>query len=181
MNSASTGLSISAFLLFVWFSALGQGTATHSDGSVTTQSAVRTPKPSICIQISAPNSTVKADSDVMVNIALTNVSNKAISVYGNNGEHSAELGGYDVTVSDARGAAPSLTKWGRTVIKGEGTVVGSGGYSALEPGESRKNSLFVNSLYDLSQPGEYTVQLRRLDEQTSTMVTSNKLTFHVVP
>jgi hypothetical protein len=174
-------LSFSALLLFGCFPALGQGTATYCSATVTTQSAVKTPKPSICIQISAPNNTVKADSDVMVNVVLTNVSNKAISVYGNNGEHSAELGGYDVKVSDARGAAPPLTKWGRTVIKGEGTVVSSGGYSALEPGESRKNSLFVNSLYDLSQPGEYTVQLRRLDDQTSTMVTSNQLTFHVVP
>lgn len=183
MNNTLTGLSFSALLLLGCLSALGQGTATHSDVAATAQSpsSGQTSKPSFCIQISVPNDPVKVDSDVMVNIFLTNISNKAISVYGNNGEHSAELGGYDVKVSDARGAAPPLTEWGRAVIKGENTVVSSGGYLTLQPGQTQKNSLLVNSLYDLSQTGKYTIQVSKLDQETNKTVTSNALTFNVLP
>jgi hypothetical protein len=39
----------------------------------------------------------------------------------------------------------------------------------------------VSDLYDLSKPGQYTIQVRRWDDETKTWVKSNTLTVTVTP
>ena len=51
----------------------------------------------------------------------------------------------------------------------------------LLPGESWRDLILMKNLYDLSQPGQYTIQVRRWDDETKTWVKSNTLTVTVTP
>jgi hypothetical protein len=49
------------------------------------------------------------------------------------------------------------------------------------PAEERTQIIVVNDLYDLRQPGQYTIQVRRWDDETKTWVKSNTITVTVTP
>ena len=48
-------------------------------------------------------------------------------------------------------------------------------------GEERTQVVSVSDLYDLSKPGQYTIQVRRWDDDTKTWVKSNTITVTVTP
>ena len=52
---------------------------------------------------------------------------------------------------------------------------------SLKPGEDWRNTLRVSDLYDLSKPGQYTIQVRRWDYETRTWVKSNTVMVTVTP
>jgi len=60
-------------------------------------------------------------------------------------------------------------------------VGGSGGYLRLHPGKTLVHRVNVSKLYDLSRPGLYTIQFRRLDEESKTLVKSNSAKVRVKP
>jgi hypothetical protein len=81
----------------------------------------------------------------------------------------------DVTVVD-NGAAALDTERGRQWKKDGGTrQLTSGPIVLLKPGKTRKGSLVISDLYDLTHPGKYSVQVRRAT------VKSNTITVAVVP
>jgi hypothetical protein len=45
----------------------------------------------------------------------------------------------------------------------------------LLPGKTITEEIIVNKLFDLSTPGTYTVQVRRMDNETKTLVISNTI------
>jgi hypothetical protein len=51
----------------------------------------------------------------------------------------------------------------------------------LKPGETIKDGLTLNRLYDLTKPGKYTIQCQRFDEESNSWVKSNKITITVTP
>jgi hypothetical protein len=51
----------------------------------------------------------------------------------------------------------------------------------LKPGQTLKEACPVDKRYDLTQPGEYSVQASRYDYETKTWVKSNTITLTVEP
>jgi hypothetical protein len=123
------------------------------------------------LAISAADSTVKAGAKVVIQIALTNTSDK---VMGERPDVRDQGFMVDVTVV-GNGAAPD-TEGGRQWKHDCGwREEMSGGILELNPGETRKRSLAISDLYDLTRPGQYTVQVHRYT------VKSNTITVTVTP
>src|ERR1700722_196336 len=124
------------------------------------------------LAISEPHSTIKAGAKVTIHIGMTNTSDKPIGLRALIQDY-----GYivDLTVVD-NGTAALDTERGRQWKKDGGTrQLTSGPIVLLKPGETRKGSLVISDLYDLTHPGKYSVQVRR------GTVKSNTITVAVVP
>jgi hypothetical protein len=99
---------------------------------------------------------------------------------------------YRVDVQDSQGSTPPETDFGRSVGNrgdvppqhlGENALPGREdvrGGSYL-PGDQRTETIKVDDLYDMSKPGQYTIQVRRWDDETKTWVKSNAVTVTVTP
>ena len=118
------------------------------------------------MNIRLQHETVKAGAEVVVLIELTNTSDSEIELYrARKGWHS-----YTIKVLDSGKNAPALTAFGKA-LRGEllkregdkvpGIIVGSGFGLSIAPGQTREDSLYLNSEFDLSRPGVYTIQLER--------------------
>jgi hypothetical protein len=107
-------------------------------------------KPSFMISISA-QSTLKARSSAILDITLTNISNRSITLSaGNNAE--GEMN-FDIDVRDSEGK--------RAVARPEAwPLSGHLGYVNLKPGEKLKAGTDIGKLFDL-KPGTYRIQLSR--------------------
>jgi hypothetical protein len=51
----------------------------------------------------------------------------------------------------------------------------SGEKLVLKPGESWKDTITVNDLYNLREPGEYTIYVQRFDPANKIMLKSNRI------
>jgi len=148
-------------------------------------------KPTVSVSISAAQDVVKAGSPVFVDMTITNVSSHPVEI---------EAFGRDwysqVDVRDSQGNQ-SLTREGRTVLKHEAPAPaapdGSGktivrmwglGSETSYPLDAGKSRVFHRQvpdlLFDLSQPGKYTIQVHRVDGP-GVVVDSNTVTVTIVP
>jgi hypothetical protein len=94
-------------------------------------------------------------------------------------------------VRDASGNVPSETKIGvvqygnwaemSRLPPGEIDLGGSGACFTLKSDRSLTEDVSIIRLYDLSNPGKYAIQLRRLVEDIGTFVKSNTITVTVTP
>jgi hypothetical protein len=150
------------------------------------QSAQST-KPSFSVAVSANQRTVKSGSEIRVRIVLTNVSDKELATY-QDGATRGELD-YTIDVLDGNGKEPPETKYLRAVRNkdaaepGETTtlvVLRDAGMRSLKSKGTLTDILDLSKLYDL-QPGTYTLQVERTDEESKTVVKSNKITLTVIP
>ena len=147
---------------------------------ISAQSTKSAKKPSFSIAINAPEDIVKADSSVPLDIILTNTSDKDTS----SGEilGGAELN-YDIDVRGSKGELAPETSFGRKLHHKEPgfTLGGSVVAYYLKPGQTHETRSYLNRVYDLSQPGKYTIQVQRRDPDSNTIVKSNAITITVVP
>lgn len=159
-------------------------------------STAQEPAATFTILISAKQSTAQTGSEIKVNVSLKNISDHPIWVYVDKGA-AAEMEGYSVEVRDSQGRLQRTSRYywsiGRfirgKVPKGsehdypdnqyDGPSVGGGGKVNPDPGETKASWFDVNKLYAPLKPGEYTVQVQRIDEETKTTVKSNVLTLTV--
>jgi hypothetical protein len=128
---------------------------------------------------------VKAGSEVKVLIEAKNISDHAILVTEElKNPRRIDLR-YKTYVRAADGSLAPETKWGRRVRTGreepgESTIeVGSSYERYIQPGQIRPETLVLNALYDLSEPGKYSVQIEIPDEQGHVILRSNIVTFMV--
>jgi hypothetical protein len=85
-----------------------------------------------------------------------------------------------IDLVDSRKIVPPLTEAGKRNQQFHGS--GGNQHVHLAPGETTGMGMSpLGQLYDLSQPGEYTVQVSRVDEETKTLVKSNTITITVKP
>jgi hypothetical protein len=146
--------------------------------------------PSFSLAIKAEADSVKAVSPVTIDVKLKNVSDHDTSLGMFYAGPNIELSG---KIQIAQGDTKVLeTAWGRRIM-GHATkddldsdpssaiVTGKDVNIALKPGGIYAYSLAISRIYDLSQPGKYTVQLQRLDDENETLVVSNKITVTVTP
>jgi len=99
---------------------------------------------------------------------------------------------YRVDVQDSQGGTPPETDFGSSVgnrgdvpphYLGQHVIPGREDLrgASYKPGEERTEVIGVNELYDLSKPSQYTIQVRRWDDETKTWVKSNIVTVKVTP
>jgi hypothetical protein len=137
------------------------------------------------VQINAPRYRVKAGSEIRIKIILTNTSNREISFYRSTGEAQGELGGYTLEVVRSKGKSAPETTYQR-ILKGESDgrnsiIVASGGYVPVKPRETLIDEVVVSKLYDLSQPGKYSIHVLRFDELNKSSMKSNSITVTITP
>ena len=133
------------------------------------------PQAAFSIAISAPQTVVKSGSDVTVNIALTNASGDKINV-GQDVSRKGEFH-YQFDIRDGKRNHATKTKYFRSLRGdevGRGAVIMRGTIiRTLQPGQTLLDEVNLTKLFDLNQPGKYTIQVERRDEDSKIVVKSN--------
>jgi hypothetical protein len=136
--------------------------------------------------------TVRAGLGADVLVVTKNVSAHSIVLRRQAHERDTGMLGslFRVDVQDSQGNPPPDAELGQSanhlaeappdpasmaLARAAGTVV------SLRPGQDWRNTIRVSDLYDLSKPGQYTIQVRRWDDETKTWVRSNTITATVEP
>lgn len=140
-------------------------------------------KPPFSLTITA-DSVVKSGSVICVDATVKNTSDHEISVFST-ADHLGNEYSADVW-TDKSTLAPE-TRLGReinnhTTPEDERTPqirISSGGSIQLKPGKTFTDHANVSTMYDLSQPGKYSIQFRKYDDESKTTVKSNKITVTV--
>lgn len=129
----------------------------------------------VSLTISTKAQVVKSGADVVVDILLTNTSKETCLVSEYLEFQQAEMNGFKPVVTNSDGKVLDLMPRPRS------SKAASRGMMHLQPGKSVDDSLLLNKLVDLSSPGVYQVQIRRLESRTNTEVRSNVVTITVTP
>jgi hypothetical protein len=144
------------------------------------------------LDVSVDDTAIKPGLPVDVLVVTKNVSTHSIVLRRQ--EHPQDTGmlgsAFRVDAWDSQGNPPPDTQLGQSTgnraetppdpismasARAAGTLV------SLKPGEDWRNTLRVSDLYDLSKPGQYTIQVRRWDYETRTWVKSNTVMVTVTP
>jgi hypothetical protein len=143
---------------------------------------------SFTMSISLAEKTVKPGSEVWGIVDLTNTSAERLWLW--RPRTGAPV--YTVEVVDRAGKAVPMTAMGRALRKGDRTYASekggpmrslganTGSSVGIEPGDTVKDAIAIQQQVDLSQPGEYTIRLERVDPATKVAVKSNTVTLKVV-
>ncbi|MGO9602233.1 MAG: hypothetical protein ACLQAT_02305 [Candidatus Binataceae bacterium] len=138
-------------------------------------------EPSFSIALRAPETTVKADAEVELDVTLKNTSHRDITV----GEI---LGGsdlnYNIEVRDGQGKLAPETPFGKKLHGKDPNFQGQHGSilaHTLAPGASHETKTFLNKVYVLNEAGTYTVQASRRDPDSNVVIKSNSITLTVIP
>jgi hypothetical protein len=117
--------------------------------------------PQFSLAVSTANNLVKAGSSVVIEVALTNVSDQTIGLPAQTGRDESQW--YKVDVRHQNGSMASAVQH-----RPAGNVVPPGAvkvdvYSAvmveLKPRETSKEKVAISDLFDMSRPGKYSVQV----------------------
>lgn len=131
------------------------------------------PKASLALEIDATQDVLKVGSPVNIAISAINLTNHDLDL-----DNALTL--YSIEIADGGKIEPPLTEGGKRHQQFHGY---SGGHHVhLTPGETTGMGILpIGELYDLSRPGEYTIQIARVDEETKTLVKSNTVNITVKP
>lgn len=126
------------------------------------------------IAITTPDANIKPDGEVVIQIRLTNTSNHPINA------------GYHVLWGINEGYAYEVRdRSGNILPRNEPKGGGEGSFRqrTLNPGESLQNTVVLSSVYDMSSPGEYVVQVSRSisGNEKDGVVKSNTIKITVTP
>jgi len=142
------------------------------------------PTPDYSLTIRAIPAEAKAGTAINLSIAWKNLSDRSFRVAQEYKNPKRVDEAYRTYVRDEKGNLAPETAWGREIRTGKSegppTLQTGAAYRYdLEPGEVFTQSILLNRLYDLSQPGKYTVQVEHLDPQTKLAVKSNVIELSV--
>ena len=135
--------------------------------------AAPTPSPAYTLTIRTDHEMVSAGAEIRVEIVLMNTSQTTILSERAKSKDAAEKAFYIPVVLGPNGLPAPLTKYGREVIKGEGTFIGSSAAMPVKPGETQEHQLVLTNLVDLSQPGKYSIMVKRWDLDSKSDIQSN--------
>ncbi|MGO9574381.1 MAG: hypothetical protein ACLPTQ_08640 [Terriglobales bacterium] len=155
--------------------------AAQSSASAQGVTSAASPKPPLKITLRLLNDSVKVGNPVLLKVTITNEAKERMLV---DVRDATWLMGIDVR--DSQGDRP-LTRRGRILyhldpgIENELPIDNGGQSAELYPGKTVVvSSIPVPDLYDLSQPGSYTIQVQRPDGHGGN-VKSNTVTVTIVP
>lgn len=133
------------------------------------------PKTSFTLYISTDEDTVRAGDNILLNVLAANTSDHQIT-------YDAALTKDDIQVRDAQGKLAPLTKDGRALRAELGRPGSTYNLRGIGAGDTLPlGDIAVGAFYDLRQPGDYTIQILRFDDETKTWVKSNAITLTVTP
>ncbi|MCU1240459.1 MAG: hypothetical protein JWO71_1185 [Candidatus Acidoferrum typicum] len=140
-------------------------------------------KPAITITISSDRMDISPGSPLPVEITLLNTSNHDV-VVGQDLSRKGEFV-YTIKVKEDTGSEASKTDYHRA-HRGEPTkkpiLINESLFQVtVQPGKTLKDDVDISTLYDLTQPGKYTVQVERVDPISKTVVKSNSIIVTVTP
>lgn len=123
-------------------------------------------RPPFTIQIHLRQATIKAGSPIILDIQVVNNSDTTKSISVSPGIRFAPSY-YEATVLDEKNNAMAETSYGQR-MHGRGDdpkAIGGGSHfqAPIEPGEHVDQEYELNRLYRITDPGIYTIQLRRND------------------
>ncbi|MGA7560746.1 MAG: hypothetical protein WCF61_14125 [Terriglobales bacterium] len=138
--------------------------------------------PPFSITISTETPTIRARTGLSIMVRITNTSNHDINASSVYVDGVAGIdGSYDEDVRDSKG---NLAKRKQPQeADPNAPVTMSHRLRTLKPGESTGSVTGVSRQYDISQPGQYVIQLSRRisDNPKDGVVKSNKITITVIP
>lgn len=182
MTSSVKFLLVSTILLSCG-SAISQPTRRE-----TLDQSPKNPNAPVSLTITAVRNPVDAGSEVNVKIVERNISPHEITL------GCATLGSFTgwtfrVEVQDRHGKQPPFTRFGQRLrglytpadLTLETPTNGNIAWVKLKPGESRESELDISKLYNLSEPGKYTIRIRRFYDNGRIWVKSNKIAITVRP
>jgi hypothetical protein len=135
------------------------------------------------ISISASNLRVKTDQPAEIKIRLTNTSNHPIDV-SEVGTHGCSMDqSYKYDIRDASGRVSEILPEIKARTKSEGRVTATVKVHTLNPGETQEATIDVSRCYDMTAPGEYSIELSREipDDPKHAALKSNRITVTVAP
>lgn len=125
------------------------------------------------LKINASTPTVSLGHTLVVQVELTNTSDREIRLYRAVGHVEAEVT-YSVMMSDSAGRAVQRTPYGDAAEKNQ--LVGSRRVVTLEPGQNLTQKMELTKLFRIVQPGTYALRVgRRWPAETGQTVWSNTL------
>ncbi len=137
------------------------------------QQSLELPKAAFSLNIDANPDVIKLGSRFGIVVDATNTTQHDIDLDNSPASNSIEI-------LDSNGVAPPLTDAGRLLKN----LSGKRGdhFIHLKPREEKgMGGILLSDLYNLTQPGRYTVQVSRTDEETKTLVKSNVITITINP
>jgi hypothetical protein len=149
-----------------------------------TPAPAQTSQADFTLAISVKRPEYNAGAEVWVEIVKRNTSDHPVRVVRVTKQIADADRFYRTYVRDEKGNLAPETKHGRWIRTGrddpgETTVyVWSGMPGTILPGASFRDEILLNRLYDISQPGKYTVQIEGLDESGRT-AKSNTITIAI--
>lgn len=153
------------------------------------QSGANDTQASFSLSISVHKTTVEVGSEVIVHAILQNHSSNEVryGVFLGESQIDTQLGIFGISVHDQTGARlltlaerkkrESAHASGKPTPGPSGSVFSSG----IQPGKSISADIPLSNCYDLSEPGEYTIQAQRFDPFTQEWVKSNEIKIKVTP
>ena len=164
-------------MLTFWLLALAPGVLSAS---------VLSAEPPSSITIRANQTILKAGSPIELQVTFTNTSDRGISLFVDK-SRSAELSDFGVELTDSKGKVPKITRYHdaltgekapRETIADPGNtplIISSGGDAVLAPGKARDFRMDVARLFDVKEPGKYSIRLKRTDPADGIPVMSTLL------
>jgi hypothetical protein len=138
-------------------------------------------QPQYTLTIVNKTATGKLGSEIRVAFVLRNESPQSLRVSVQAKALKDICTDYHIYIRDENGHLAPETKFGRRSRTGKDdpgettVIVGGLGLRDLQPGGTQAYEVILNDLYDLRQPGKYTVQAQGLDDN-GTLVKSNTIT-----
>lgn len=111
----------------------------------------------LALYISAAQQTVKIGSEIKLNVKLTNISDHVVNFFDRRPDCD-----YSVYVWDDRGNLALQTDYKRQVKCGGNAAESRNILVTLNPRESREQELIINRFYELTRPGNYSVEVSRV-------------------
>ena len=144
-------------------------------------------QPPSSISIRSSQTTFPVGAPIELQVIFTNTSNRGISLVVETKTQSAEVSDFLVEVTDAKGKVPKITRY-YDLLTGEkaprdaianpddnGIFVGSLFEMVLAPGKAEHLRMNLARLFDLKEPGQYSIRLKRTDPADGIPVMSNFL------
>jgi len=111
---------------------------------------------SLKLAVLDPN--VKSGARIMIEVTTTNQSDQTVTYHD-----TSRVCDYPITVLAGNGVAASKTAYKKQSTCGAGQFATNNKniLVTLKPGESKNERIEITELYDVSQPGEYSVSVQR--------------------
>ena len=136
-------------------------------------------KPRLSVALRMVENTSKAGSKVIVDVLLTNISSGKVLLPAGGGEDI--LPWYTIQVRRKDGAPVPESQLVQAQKRGSAKPLPPGMFKVdnysrimgeLQPGQTAKERVVLNDLYDLSQPGDYVVQAERIEPANGAILKS---------